>query len=1796
MSTVEKALFQIFERKNRIIDNVKQQILLFDRQLASKCLIDGFVPPPWLLSSSPSDLNKEDLISGLLLPQSQPSIPYYSLYQQPVVTTDNVHLPPVLCSRVDASNEGLDKFLYGKSDELDPSVTSPPQDCRDGKVSDICPDPCLSLARIQRSKSRQRALENRNSAKKLCKNSESCDENCVACNSQNKVSKIASLQSGPVDMMELIRSGDNVVNYEVEKEERAKSRSKRRSEIFYSGRVTRSRSFVQPSKSNSGPSGAGNTSHVAKQDEVAPSESICKLVEQRVVTHELSESKFVEPVDNTESCVLKNKERGQCWSQGRGEDICPSSITKSRTVHPPISASSPPSAGKSFCVAKQDGIFLAESINKSGLQPDAADELLQPVKPVDNAGTCVAAKEERDQYQSNEMGGNIYSGRVTRSRSSFQSPKSVNGLSCAGKTSEVEKSDDNMLLESISGSKEQPSVVDKLLASVTPTAISDETHVSRKSKDHQNKEKESNVYQGRLTRSRSSSQHHKFVNENLKLDSCPDRSINDGIFKSMQLSCHVNDLNELIKPFDITHEGYELKAKSDNQTMENAVVDQNNDGSTRSRANSSAKLFKLDSSNTLENKVTQPRSAASNQFQCAKSSERPEAVGHMEVSGTQVDSLSCIDGSDLAELDQCDAFVADTDADSVELVEASASSASNLDGGNNPYFIKSLNRYEKVELEATGKSPQSSSAMKVLPRQLDFDDLGECTVMEASSLILKSENVINSLEKRSLTPLPCAENLDDATFVHYQEKHNSSHEKQLPEEKETFCNGEKPPETAFIKTSGGRTSNLISLEKVTLDACTDAVISSVPESNEISEHETLMENLSTSFKVSYDGLHGSLLQDDAGSNINVDSGINHFFEKDCGEVTVKAVMLVPEAGNLDTDLCSGPVICSPPLLRIEDATSNDAIEHFNAALFEETKGHSLKEKMESIPSQNQNEVTMRRCIAGDIDSVLDQTHEKSSEKKVAVQSIQQGKHSSSHVEGSWPHKWRKIDDQQSNSLSFSLSLKEEDSKQLSDAKFLVVEEQNGGKYNNKEWGRSENIPSTFMHNQFDVASVSSLPLETLETFDHSVDRTGAVDPSSIMFGSTEKCAADENQIKLNVGDKSEFANIEHLAYDERSNKESKCQLGEDGEFSASLISSPFRPPSDLITVDQSRPEIEGFIIQTDGEQICNGGEGISFEKLQPPNTTLGHASLLEQLCKSACIHTPLPQFPSSYKLHQATGLYQSVPNGFLECMDLRSTSCFGEETNRATGLYQSVPNGLLECMDQRSTPANDYRKSHLKISSSCFGEESNRAFLGGGLSDCLPLSSSQLTGNEKNPYLSPVGKFWDRITSNSDSSEKRGSLKPELPCINEENEIMEEVIDAFQEGTASKTVTCSAKRKPLTEIRECPNAPSSVSGAEIFNVRDSLDSVNTAYSFIGHEKGSKQKVRKHNAPKRRDTNKLKEKCSIVSGANSTKRASESLRNRFSKPKLSEKTNPRKGGPSFSQKELKINNIVSNVSSFIPIVQQKQAASIATGKRDVKVKALEAAEAAKKLAEQKENDRKMKKEALKLERARLELENLRQLELEKKRKEEERKKKEASMAAKKRQREEEEKLEKERKRKRLEEARRQQRGPEENLCSKDEKEKKCQAPDERSQTMKVPNSEALKHEKMQKAVGASEGKMSAREFSTVVSSTSGAVKTSTASEDFNAKVLSTFDRVKGSDNQNACVNIEQSYDISPYKGSDDEEEDDDDENEPNRKFVPSWASKNRVALAIVSQQNVNPEAIFPPESFCSISQGDRFYQL
>lgn len=251
-----------------------------------------------------------------------------------------------------------------------------------------------------------------------------------------------------------------------------------------------------------------------------------------------------------------------------------------------------------------------------------------------------------------------------------------------------------------------------------------------------------------------------------------------------------------------------------------------------------------------------------------------------------------------------------------------------------------------------------------------------------------------------------------------------------------------------------------------------------------------------------------------------------------------------------------------------------------------------------------------------------------------------------------------------------------------------------------------------------------------------------------------------------------------------------------------------------------------------------------------------------------------------------------------------------------------------------------------------------------------------------------------------------------------------------------------------------------------------------------------------------------------------------------------------------------------------------------------MKALEAAEVAKRLAEKKENERKMRKEALKLERAKMEEQNLRQWELEKEKKDQEHKRKEADMAAKKRQREEEEKKERERKRKRVEEARRQQLVHEEKLrAEKEEREKKHRAADERAFENKKSKDKSGKHVKMEKEKGDNNlQKVPESKPVTSMVSTIDDGKSELGDCGDNSKEMTVFSKPAENGNLMSNISQEQAYEISPYKGSDDEDEDEEDDETENNKFIPSWASKNHLALIASSQQSIDPRTIFTLDSF------------
>ncbi|CAM8953002.1 unnamed protein product [Rhodiola kirilowii] len=598
---------------------------------------------------------------------------------------------------------------------------------------------------------------------------------------------------------------------------------------------------------------------------------------------------------------------------------------------------------------------------------------------------------------------------------------------------------------------------------------------------------------------------------------------------------------------------------------------------------------------------------------------------------------------------------------------------------------------------------------------------------------------------------------------------------------------------------------------------------------------------------------------------------------------------------------------------------------------------------------------------------------------------------------------------------------------------------------------------------------------------------------------------------------------------------------------------------DGMMADQSMPVLEGFTMDTDDGESHFAGGGIDFEESSFPSSTLRQASILERLCQSASRNTPIYHFPMTYGLHQTSDIYQSVPNGLLEHI----------------------------------SSAGDYTNIKLKQKSYSSG---------------LPILTDPFGLNVSTPYASPSKKQWDRSTSSS-GLRGQGSLNPELVCftIEEDPGNYDETAEApLSYATCLKS---STKRKPLSDITEDfqnppPSVPANnkhvleVGQTPKFSFGSHLDSAGTEANLTGAQTKVRRKLGNKFSNKKRRINDTKENKNFSVGANVSKQVTDAPKETKSQmPKCSE-NHYTIARVSDQQRVLRSSNIVSNISSFVPLVQQKKAAAVVTGKRDIKVKALEAAEAAKRLEEKKVNERKMKKEAWKAEKARLEQENMLQLELKNKRKEEEQKKKAAEMAARKRIREDEEKKEKEGKRRRVEEARKQQHDQEKKRAVKFEKETRHQAAGLRTHD-KDPSSEQEQCTKME--IGGRKGGITTEHDDksrtvlhgpkTILCDPKGSNTLIKASMivggDTNLNMVMSDLNATAEKNFKDRAEVQWSYDISPYQGSD--EEDDDDNDRRKDKFVPAWASKNSLAEAIFSQQHINPDEILPPESFCSIAE-------
>ncbi|XP_066390419.1 uncharacterized protein [Miscanthus floridulus] len=440
-------------------------------------------------------------------------------------------------------------------------------------------------------------------------------------------------------------------------------------------------------------------------------------------------------------------------------------------------------------------------------------------------------------------------------------------------------------------------------------------------------------------------------------------------------------------------------------------------------------------------------------------------------------------------------------------------------------------------------------------------------------------------------------------------------------------------------------------------------------------------------------------------------------------------------------------------------------------------------------------------------------------------------------------------------------------------------------------------------------------------------------------------------------------------------------------------------------------------------------------------------------------------------------------------------------------------------------------------------------------SDVVASCSSNTANKQDNgenpltPYAEKycVGKLSEK---NRSVSEHMGSI-PELLCfrIDEDSDIAEE--NDYREilpGSVGNQGQSGRKAlQDITGLCQSIGDPASYSIGMIMDTGDTDMTVETCSSELNHDPDLRNDG---------DNKKPKESCASLLKKGG--KMSHSLHNRLSK----RETRQSEANPG---KRSKPSNIVANVASFIPLVKPKvQPACV---KKDVRVKALEAAEAAKRLEEKKRNEREMRKATAKLEREKLKQEK----ELKQKQEEEQKKKRGADVATRKRQRDEEERREKERKKKCIEEARKQQTRPMERKHANNDKEAHPEAHDNKERQKNL--AEAVKVPvKVDEMTGLG-GK---------------------ATNSHNEMVVITDERPKifGSHCQENIPNsIEESYIMTPYKDSDDEDDDFEhkEESRRRRKLVPSWARGENLENILLSNYVLDVRKIFARKCSSDLSE-------
>ncbi|MED6162188.1 hypothetical protein PIB30_068036 [Stylosanthes scabra] len=1645
MSAKEKQVAQIFERKKWIIEQARQQCLAWEQHLYPNLILHGIPPPPWLSNYSlPKELDKDDLVSEVLFSQPPFGVPFsshrYSLYSNLGVVSEAALCQSGLQNDVHAPREDYNKGdrLSNLPDcsvnndgcassgppELDSGAISP-QNQMEPRVSDSFLDPAVSLAKLQRSKPRQRALELRNSAQQLkCRLGD--DNNAGICAGTITGSGFSILQADDSEEPELTKDFNSNIQVCSTKEVKSHRQTQTSDKVNYSGRITRSKRLAQ--KLNS--SNVASSSVVKEDDTLNNLGKPLELVDQPLFTNERCEAEE------------GNKKENQ-MKEARSSAYHATQFRSSRQSR------------------YNSEILKLESTVDRGKGAEVEDSM-QPFAPVELTNLSKSSDQNNGSRKNIVEDGNFCNNKESQScvgidslRNSISSP--VDDFLMTGhRGNSINKSEQSFQpLVSQHSQDCAVSVVDVLCSQKDPDfcAVKSKERLSR-----------SGSGMAKITTDSKSHNHIEDISKPLSSNFC----------------------NQIATCSDFGGE------KSQNQQL--AELD-------AGRLSSSDNFFVSDAEVIMNpaEKENIVESAIGNTTDvttfAAEGFSRPVAAFNFDGGSLLVKSLysetsvaeKILDGQEIVLSgaipngnieDKADATFANVHAD--------------LDGlvGQPPCLGTRVTVVSpRAGMDVLDLGMPSGTVMSVLPKQLNFDHVEESSVKGISSPDTKEGQKDMSPEEPQNLLLPVNE-LDHKTSLDCQVTCKSLDKLHVLDTEEALIREGPQMEyraSHFEEADVARKAkNVVSPEKklavVQKESCvpTSSLKNSSSPLQVASQNSSA--NLSKEVKASKSGSVRSKLEIDES---NVELG-DLFSAVDTGDILHKYT---------DETVSNFTV-----------GVSSDAL--IDQVIVEAPNNISLCEKIDLL---------RQKWLSDEKDITL------STEFQIFKSSGESSVHDVNH---SFPqHKRRKMEIEEGKFLPSSSGFLEKplysiDQKSVS--RDLCTED-------NPEALQDQYLTSDQGVDTEEMQCTQ--PCETMEGSSHKV----SIAEKLLLDGRNrsvnnlplEDKRDDSWHPRLHGGQES----AQRLTCVEDGNSEGRIYLEGTAKFSDILSVSSGIKCADLIDTDVTVPEFDGFIMPTNNTHACTTGDQIEFEKMDPLGNSVDYSSL----GKSRFMHSPFCYSSTPCKLHTIPGPCQSLPNGLLEGMNLRT-----------------------------SLPQND---------------ESTRA-----LSDCLP--------NSKVQYTPSIQTLWDKINAYG-SSGKRSSLKLELPCISEENENVDEVADTSQKGIGSEGMTSSTTLEPLTDIMDSAK-PSAAALQDDMLTEGSTDFVDSQLNFSGAHDKLRKKLDKKDCNRKRFKSKGKENQSVSLGANGAKRTTESL-SRPSRSKLSGKDSLKQGS-TISIGKTSYNNIVSNVTSFIPLVQQKQSAAVAVaaGKRDVKVKALEAAEAAKRMAEKKENERKMKKEALRIEREKLEQHNQRQQELQKKKKEEERKKKDAEMAAKKRQREEEKK-EKERKRKRLNDAKKQQHEQEKMHAKKEDKQVQSRATGEQVRESKKLMDERENHQKLQ--VHIKEGNMevvSASEPLNTRNLANDKIKESCPAYSEAVSDGANKEMVKGNlikaPEDDAFINEhpfqEQSYDISPYKESDDEDEDEDDK--PNNKFIPSWASKHCLSLA-ASSQKMDPETIFPRRSFCNIAE-------